>query len=70
MQFKPLAALPGWEATEGRFALCGRGKLRFLRYARKVGASFAYPVVTETPRGFDLLIEATAARYANAREAA
>ena len=66
MQFKALAALPGWEATDGNFRLCACGRLRFLRYARKAGDKLAFAVVTDTPRGFDLLIEATAARYAEA----
>ena len=65
MQFKPLAALPGWEATEGRFALCGCGRLRFLRTIRRIGdARRAYPLNTDTPRAFDILVEDFAAALA------
>ena len=66
MQFRALAALPGWEATDGNFRLCACGGLRFVRTVRKIGDTLAHVIITDTPRAFDRFIEASAARYSSA----
>ncbi len=70
MQFESLAALPGWEATEGRFALCGCGRLRYRRTVRRIGSAYGYPLILDTPRAFEILIANTAAAQAHAAEVA
>lgn len=69
--FKPLATLPGWEANDGRFALCRCGNLRFLRTLRRIGEPRrSYALNTDTPRAFDIKVEEFATQLAAVAEAA
>ncbi len=69
-RFSPLASLPGWEATAGRFALNDGGRLRYRRTVRRIGSSYGYPLDLDTPRAFEILIANTAAAQAHAAEVA
>ena len=66
--FQPLSDLPGWEATDGRFALCPCGRLRFARAIRRCGDTLAYGLIDDTPRSLERRILGFAADLARAAE--
>ena len=67
-KFQPLAELPGWEATDGRFVLCPCGRLRYARAIRRIGDGLAYGLIDDTPRSLDRRIAGFAADLARVAE--
>ena len=67
--FSPLATLPGWEATDGRFVLCPWHGLRFVRAIRRLGDRVAYVLNDDTPRAVEIRIAEFARALATAEAA-